>query len=142
MTPDDKQPGMAKPELTSEQIEREGSSFGNRFLLEPAPDNALPKTGMPAQDAMRLVGEEILLDGLPMRQSRDVRDHLDGARGHTADHRRPAHQTSSITPSTRRRPRSSSAASACSPTSSMPPARRPARARRAPPRRSCSARCH
>jgi len=67
MTPDEQHPGMAKPELTSEQIEREGSSFGNRFLLEPAPDNALPKTGMPAPDAMRLVGEEILLDGLPMR---------------------------------------------------------------------------
>jgi glutamate/tyrosine decarboxylase-like PLP-dependent enzyme len=67
MTPDQQQQGGAKPELTSEQIEREGSSFGNRFLLEPAPDNALPKTGMPAQDAMRLVGEEILLDGLPMR---------------------------------------------------------------------------
>ncbi len=67
MTLDDQRSGMAKPELTSEPIEREGSSFGNRFLLEPAPDNALPKTGMPAQDAMRLVGEEILLDGLPMR---------------------------------------------------------------------------
>ena len=67
MTPDAHRSAMAKPELTSEQIEREGSSFGNRFLLEPAPDNALPKTGMPSEDAMRLVGEEILLDGLPMR---------------------------------------------------------------------------
>jgi glutamate decarboxylase len=41
--------------------------YGNRFLLEPAPDGALPKSGMPALDAMRLVGEETLLDGLPMR---------------------------------------------------------------------------
>jgi len=43
------------------------SHYGNRFLLEPAPDGALPKSGMPAADAMRLLGEELLLDGSPMR---------------------------------------------------------------------------
>lgn len=54
-------------DLTGRHLGTLESRYGNRFLLEPAPDNELPKTGMPAQDAMRLVGEEVLLDGLPMR---------------------------------------------------------------------------
>ena len=41
--------------------------YGNRFLLEDAPDHRLPSTGMPADDAMRLIGEELVLDGIPMR---------------------------------------------------------------------------
>ena len=41
--------------------------YGNSFLLEDAPDNALPRSGMPAGDAMRLIAEEVLLDGAPMR---------------------------------------------------------------------------
>ena len=54
-------------DLKGRHIDTLESRYGNRFLLEPAPDNELPKGGMPADDAMRLVGEEILLDGLPMR---------------------------------------------------------------------------
>jgi glutamate decarboxylase len=54
-------------DLSGRHIDKLESRYGNRFLLEPAPDNELPKSGMPADDAMRLVGEEILLDGLPMR---------------------------------------------------------------------------
>src|SRR5207253_7480497 len=42
-------------------------SFGGRFLLEEAPAEKMPRSGMSAQDAMRLVGEELLLDGMPMR---------------------------------------------------------------------------
>jgi glutamate decarboxylase len=49
------------------QLDELGGRFGNRFLLEPAPDRALPQRGMPAVDAMRLVAEELVLDGLPMR---------------------------------------------------------------------------
>jgi len=41
--------------------------YGNRFLLEPAPDHRLPKRGMRAVEAMRLLGEELVLDGIPMR---------------------------------------------------------------------------
>ena len=41
--------------------------YGNRFLLEEAPDNELPEHGMSAVDAMRLVAEELVLDGIPMR---------------------------------------------------------------------------
>src|ERR671922_1994403 len=50
-----------------EQLEALAERYGNRFLLEPAPDNALPEHGMTATDAMRLVAEDLMLDGLPMR---------------------------------------------------------------------------
>jgi glutamate/tyrosine decarboxylase-like PLP-dependent enzyme len=51
----------------SEQLEALAAQYGNRFLLEPAPDNQLPEHGMRAVDAMRLIGEELVLDGIPMR---------------------------------------------------------------------------
>jgi glutamate decarboxylase len=51
----------------SEELDARAARYGNRFLLEPAPDNRLPEHGMPATDAMRLVAEELVLDGLPMR---------------------------------------------------------------------------
>nr|WP_203416175.1 glutamate decarboxylase [Jiangella ureilytica] len=41
--------------------------YGNAFLLRAAPDDRLPQVGMPADDAMRLIGEELVLDGIPMR---------------------------------------------------------------------------
>jgi glutamate decarboxylase len=41
--------------------------YGNHFLLEEAPDNQLSKYGMRALDAMRLIGEELVLDGIPAR---------------------------------------------------------------------------
>ncbi len=41
--------------------------FGNRFLTEGPPDGELPSHGMPAVDAMRLIGEELVLDGVPER---------------------------------------------------------------------------
>jgi glutamate decarboxylase len=41
--------------------------YGNRFLLEAAPDHQLPEYGMTSTDAMRLIGEELVLDGIPMR---------------------------------------------------------------------------
>ena len=37
------------------------------FLRHGAPDDRLPDEGMPPVDAMRLVGEELILDGIPMR---------------------------------------------------------------------------
>src|SRR4051794_15212286 len=43
------------------------SRYGNAFLLTDAPDHQLPETGMPAGDAMRLVAEELVLDGIPLR---------------------------------------------------------------------------
>jgi len=41
--------------------------YGTQFLHHRAPDSRLPERGMPAVDAMRLVGEELILDGIPMR---------------------------------------------------------------------------
>src|SRR6185436_11578544 len=51
----------------AKHLEALARSYGNRFLLEPAPDHKLPEHGMTATDAMRLVGEELVLDGIPMR---------------------------------------------------------------------------
>ena len=50
-----------------EQLDTVAAQYGNRFLLEPAPDNRLPQHGMRSVDAMRLIGEELVLDGIPMR---------------------------------------------------------------------------
>jgi glutamate decarboxylase len=50
-----------------EQLDALAGRFGNRFLLEAAPDDKLPEHGMPATDAMRLIGEELVLDGIPSR---------------------------------------------------------------------------
>jgi len=49
------------------QLEAVARAYGNRFLLEPPPDNKLPEHGMTAVDAMRLIGEELVLDGIPQR---------------------------------------------------------------------------
>ncbi len=52
---------------TARELDTLAREYGNRFLLEPAPDHKLPKQGMLAVDAMRLIGEELVLDGIPMR---------------------------------------------------------------------------
>src|SRR6185295_7531102 len=52
---------------TSEPVDTHGDRYGNAFLLSDAPDNQLPSIGMPAVDAMRLLGEELVLDGIPWR---------------------------------------------------------------------------
>jgi glutamate decarboxylase len=41
--------------------------YGNRFIVEQARDQNLPETGMAPQEAMRLVAEELMLEGDPMR---------------------------------------------------------------------------
>src|SRR4051812_25998248 len=51
----------------SRQLDALAREYGNRFLLEPAPDDRLPRQGMRAVEAMRLIGEELVLDGIPMR---------------------------------------------------------------------------
>jgi len=50
-----------------EGLEALAAEYGNRFLLEPPPDNAMPEHGMRSVDAMRLVGEDLILDGIPQR---------------------------------------------------------------------------
>ena len=41
--------------------------YNTAFLRHEAPDGRMPDAGMPAVEAMRLLGEELILDGLPMR---------------------------------------------------------------------------
>jgi glutamate decarboxylase len=41
--------------------------YGNRFLTQDAPDTDFPSSGMSALDAMRLVAEELALEGDPQR---------------------------------------------------------------------------
>jgi glutamate decarboxylase len=41
--------------------------FGNRFLTQEIPSQTFPEQGMPADDAMRLVGEDLALEGDPAR---------------------------------------------------------------------------
>jgi glutamate decarboxylase len=41
--------------------------YGNRFLTEAAPSTTFPERGMRPVDAMRLVGEELALEGDPQR---------------------------------------------------------------------------
>jgi len=55
---------MAEQPHTSEQAEL---LFGNRFLVEDAPDKGFPAGGMSAVDAMRLVDEELMLEGVPYK---------------------------------------------------------------------------
>jgi glutamate decarboxylase len=51
-------------ELTPDQA---AMLYGNRFLTEEAPDREFPESGMSALDAMRLVDEELALEGDPQR---------------------------------------------------------------------------
>jgi glutamate decarboxylase len=53
--------------MTIDLVDTHADRYGNAFLLDAAPDDRLPATGMPAQDAMRLLGEELVLDGIPDR---------------------------------------------------------------------------
>ena len=41
--------------------------FGNRFLTEPAPSTVFPESGMRPTDAMRLLAEDLNLEGDPQR---------------------------------------------------------------------------
>jgi glutamate decarboxylase len=50
-----------------EELEELAERYGNRFLLEAAPDDKLPEYGMRSVDAMRLIGAELILDGIPNR---------------------------------------------------------------------------
>ncbi len=50
-----------------DQLEALAVEYGHRFLLEPAPSHKLPEHGMRSIDAMRLIGEELILDGIPER---------------------------------------------------------------------------
>jgi glutamate decarboxylase len=50
-------------ELSPEDV----AMFGNRFLTMEVPTSEFPEAGMPATDAMRLVAEDLALEGQPVR---------------------------------------------------------------------------
>jgi glutamate decarboxylase len=52
---------------TDRSIETDAELFGNRFLIEEVPSHTFPDTGMPAREAMRLVAEDLVLEGDPAR---------------------------------------------------------------------------
>ncbi len=54
---------MTKPHSAEEAA----MLYGNRFLTEDAPDGPFPASGMSALDAMRLVDEELAVEGDPNR---------------------------------------------------------------------------
>ena len=55
---------MTKPhELRADDVRL----FGNRFLTQEVPAQDFPEGGMPAVDAMRLVAEDLALEGQPIR---------------------------------------------------------------------------
>jgi glutamate decarboxylase len=47
--------------------EDDAALFGNRFLTHEVPSEAFPEAGMSAEDAMRLVAEDLALEGQPIR---------------------------------------------------------------------------
>jgi glutamate decarboxylase len=51
----------------SPSAEEAAKLYGSRFLTEDAPARDFPPTGMPPLDAMRLVDEELVLEGDPWR---------------------------------------------------------------------------
>jgi glutamate decarboxylase len=61
------QPAALADPAVAHELDRLAREYGDRFLHEPPPDGALPKHGMLAVDAMRLIGGELVLDGIPNR---------------------------------------------------------------------------
>jgi glutamate decarboxylase len=54
--------------MTSYEVSNEDARlFGNRFVTEEVPSREFPDAGMSAVDAMRLVGEDLALEGIPVR---------------------------------------------------------------------------
>jgi glutamate decarboxylase len=51
--------------VTEQQNGDAASRYGNRFLTEAAPSKEFPHVGMPAQETMRLLAEELTLEGDP-----------------------------------------------------------------------------
>ena len=49
------------------ELEERASRYGGGFLIEEAPDNEMPREPMPAIQAMRLIEEDLVLDGIPER---------------------------------------------------------------------------
>jgi glutamate/tyrosine decarboxylase-like PLP-dependent enzyme len=62
-------PGLGEKQMTEPERSFEAAAelFGNRFLVREVPSTTLPKTGMMPQEAMRLVAEDLVVEGDPAR---------------------------------------------------------------------------
>ena len=60
--------------LARDVVQMEGA-----WITEGAPDDAIPEEPMAPIAAMRLVGEELAVEGIPGAQPGHLRHHLDGA---------------------------------------------------------------
>src|ERR687897_1085536 len=53
--------------MTTSADDRAAALYGNRFLTEPAPSKTFPQGGMTPTEAMRLVDEDLAMEGDPQR---------------------------------------------------------------------------
>jgi len=53
--------------MAENDVDRFAERFGNRFLTEDDPFNEFPAVGMEPVEAMRLIDEDLVLDGIPER---------------------------------------------------------------------------
>ena len=65
--PTEHTPAGAEKPLSRHDIERLEGIYGNKYLLEPPPDGKFPAAGMSADEALGLIQQEMVLDGLPNR---------------------------------------------------------------------------
>jgi glutamate decarboxylase len=61
------QGGDDEAHATLRTITPEVERYGSRYLVELAPDHKLPAKGMPAREAVDLIEQELILDGIPNR---------------------------------------------------------------------------
>ena len=59
--------GETQMTTTSRDASADAALFGNRFITEEVPSLRFPQAGMPPVDAMRLVAEDLALEGDPAR---------------------------------------------------------------------------
>jgi glutamate decarboxylase len=53
--------------MTNTANDAAAALFGNRFITQEVPSRVFPDEGMPAADAMRLIGEDLAIEGDPAR---------------------------------------------------------------------------
>ena len=53
--------------INSQPADADVALFGNRFVTQEVPSREFPETGIPAEDALRLVSEDLALEGDPAR---------------------------------------------------------------------------
>ena len=90
---DGTRPAVAPPpELTRQQIERSRGCTATATCSSPPPTRRCPRPACRPRKRWASIEQEMVLDGLPDAQPRDLRDDLDGAGGGAGDHEKPPRQ--------------------------------------------------